>query len=229
MNKIISDPNEIAKIILQGGVVLMQVDTTYGLVCDAGNNNAIAKIENIKHRNKPSFGVFIRDLQVAKKYITMSNMQEKCFNSVFPGKFTLIFKANDFALKNISEKVFGSKIYTNTMQEKKIKQHPRQYSIKTIGVRLPEHRFCQQVLNHFNSPLVETSANISGRKTPSKFEDIDASILNAVDGIYYDNKIKIASLSSTIIDLCDVDETKKDIKIIRNGSGDVRILEKLLK
>ena len=72
-----------------------------------------------------------------------------------------------------------------------------------------------KLLGKFNTPLLATSANISGQSTATSFEEIDKTITELVDAVYYDNDVKIAGLSSTIIDITDVD----NYKIIRKGSG----------
>ena len=52
---------------------------------------------------------------------------------------------------------------------------------KTLGVRIPDHEFCQRLLMRFGRPIVSTSANISGEDTPERFGDVTPEIVNAVD------------------------------------------------
>ena len=203
-----NNAQNLTEIIKKGGVVLMQVDTIYGLICDGLNNEAVSKIEQIKQRTKPAFGFFVKNIQIAKKYAIMSNLQQQCFESVFPGYFTLIFKATELAKQSLPIRALG-----------------RQNDYFTIGIRVPKSQFCLKILKHFDTPLVATSANISGQKTASCFEDIDANIIKSVDAIYYDTTTPIAGASSTIIDT-----TNQNIfKIIRQGSGDVNVLKDLVK
>jgi len=200
----VNEVKHIVDVIRNGGVVLMQVDTIFGLICDGLNNEAISKVENIKHRIKPSFGFFVRDVDVAKKYAIMSDVQEKCFKTVFPGYFTLILPASVFSIKNLESRTLGE---VN--------------GVKTIGLRIPKNDFCLQVLDFFKTPLVATSANISGKKTATKFEEIDNEIINSVDAVYYDKNISIAGLSSTIVDITDI----RNYKVIRNGSGNIDVFK----
>jgi len=206
--KIISNVNDLTNIINNDGVVLMQVDTIFGLICNGTSDKAMQKVEQIKHRNKPSFGFFVKDIKVAKKYAKIDDKQEICFNAVFPGYFTLIFEATELSKKTIPNRALG-----------KID------NLTTIGLRVPNNDFCLKLLQNFDFPLLATSANISGEKTATKFEEIDKTIIEKVDAIYYNENIKIAGLSSTIINLIDL----KNIKIIRNGSGDINLLNDLIK
>ena len=210
MRKLITDIQEIAKIIKNGGVVLAQVDTIFGLICISNNDSAIKKIENIKHRNRPSFGMFIRNIDIAKKFANINKIQEDCFNRIFPGYFTLILEASKKAISFIPERCLGVKVGN--------------IERKTIGIRVPNSEFCNELLKYFDIPLIATSANISGKKTIDKFEDIEESIIDSVDAVYYDKTKSIAGISSTIIDIVDIN---KPI-IIREGSGDVKLLDGIL-
>ena len=89
---------------------------------------------------------------------------------------------------------------------------------KTLGIRIPKNDFCLQILNDkcITFPLLATSANISKQNTPTKYEDINKKILQAVDTVYYDENVHIAGKSSTIIDL-----SYEGYNIIRKGSGEV--------
>jgi L-threonylcarbamoyladenylate synthase len=52
----------------------------------------------------------------------------------------------------------------------------------TLGVRVPNHEFRQQLLRKFGKPIVSTSANISGEPTPLKgLKDVERVIIDGVD------------------------------------------------
>jgi L-threonylcarbamoyladenylate synthase len=52
---------------------------------------------------------------------------------------------------------------------------------KTLGVRVPQHEFCQALLRKFGKPLVSTSANISGEPAAKRLKDVAEEIINGVD------------------------------------------------
>ncbi len=55
----------------------------------------------------------------------------------------------------------------------------------TLGVRIPQHEFCEKLLYKFPRPIVSTSANISGEPTPLRFNEIDREILEGVDYVVH--------------------------------------------
>ena len=56
---------------------------------------------------------------------------------------------------------------------------------ETLGVRIPQHEFCQALLRKFGKPIVSTSANISGEPTAKRLKDVDEAIINGVDYIVH--------------------------------------------
>ena len=52
---------------------------------------------------------------------------------------------------------------------------------KTLGVRVPNHDFCQKLLQRFGRPIVSTSANISGEPTPKSIAEVKKEIVEGVD------------------------------------------------
>ena len=51
----------------------------------------------------------------------------------------------------------------------------------TVGVRVPDHPAVQALLFAYGEPLYATSANLSGEDAPSALDEVDTSILDAVD------------------------------------------------
>lgn len=213
----LNNSTEIVEYLKNEKVILMQTDTIFGLLCRGDNIDCIETIEKIKHRDHPAFGFFVKDLEMAEKYVKMSEIQKHIFNTLFPGYFTLIFEAkNDYFLTDneaeMNKNKNVGKIPARCFGKNK-------QNIKTLGLRIPNNPICIEVLQCVDFPILATSANISKQPSPTTFESIDNNILNSVDAIYYDKNFKIANLNSTIIDLSSFNGNKNDIKIIREGSG----------
>jgi len=51
----------------------------------------------------------------------------------------------------------------------------------SIGIRIPDHSFCLELITQFGKPIISTSANISGNPTPKTFDSIENEILDGVD------------------------------------------------
>ena len=101
-----------------------------------------------------------------------------------PGPYTLILK-----LKN--KKAVCSQV--NNDEE-------------NVGIRMPNH-WIKEVAERLGTPIVTTSANITGRDFMTSLDDLDDEIANNVDFILYEGEKK--ARPSQIVDL-----THKDIKII---------------
>ena len=51
----------------------------------------------------------------------------------------------------------------------------------SVGIRVANHDFCQQLIQRLRKPFVSTSANISGKPSPQTFDEIDQEIIDGVD------------------------------------------------
>ncbi len=83
-----------AKEIKKGKVLICPSDTVYGLVCDVGNKKAVKKLFKIKQRpeNKP-IPIFVKDIEMAKRFAKINKKQEEFLKKVWPGKTTVILKS----------------------------------------------------------------------------------------------------------------------------------------
>jgi len=51
----------------------------------------------------------------------------------------------------------------------------------TLGLRQPDHHFCQEVIRRLGAPLVSTSANLSGHPSPKNYNEIEEELRRRVD------------------------------------------------
>jgi L-threonylcarbamoyladenylate synthase len=71
----------------------------------------------------------------------------------------------------------------------------------TLAIRVASDKFCQYLITKFKKPIVATSANISGQRTPKQFSEISEAVLKGVDYIVSLQQDKIADTPSVIIKL----------------------------
>jgi L-threonylcarbamoyladenylate synthase len=72
----------------------------------------------------------------------------------------------------------------------------------SIGIRFTKEAFTMQLLQRFRRPLVSTSANFSGEKSPAFFDEISEEIKNQMDYIVeYRQNDTTPSQPSSIIKL----------------------------
>lgn len=148
------------EILKNGGVILYPTDTIWGLGCDATQKEAIQKVINIKGRGgEKHFILLARDIEMISQYVEIIPQEalELLENAKTP--LTIIYpKAKNLPIEMLSHD--GS-----------------------IGIRIPHHEYCQRLLKELNRPIVSTSANISGEKSPSDFSEISLAIKENADFI----------------------------------------------
>ena len=149
-----------------GGIFLYPTDTVWGIGCDATNEKAVERIFAVKQRSEAqAMLTLVNGLDMLAKYVedipetAMHLITDACTGGVYPRPLTIIYpKAKSIASNLIAED--GS-----------------------IGIRIVNEPFCQQLIELFGKPIVSTSANISGETTPSIFDKISFEIKSKVDYI----------------------------------------------
>ncbi len=153
---------EIVPILRAGGVILYPTDTVWGIGCDATNAQAVEKIYALKESiDKKSMLVLCRDANMVVKYVNRA-----------PGVAFEVMEMSEKPLTAILEGASG--LAANLIPEE-----------NTLGVRIPQHEFCEKLLYKLGRPIVSTSANISGEPTPARFNEIDPRIMEGVDYVVH--------------------------------------------
>jgi len=143
-----------AQAIQAGKVIIAPTDTVYGLIADAGNKKAVARLYAIKRRDPSRYlPIFVKNIAMAKKLAPISKKTQKLLEEKWPGKFT-------FILPRKPAKIFG-------------------VDKKTIALRIPHYPFLNSLLETLNIPLCGTSANISGQKATTKIDQALAQFQNS--------------------------------------------------
>lgn len=177
------------EILKSGGLILYPTDTVWGIGCDATNEKAVAKIYALKKsENKTSMLV-----------LTDSIDRAACYTTKAPEIAWELMEVTDKPLTLILEGATG--VAQNLIPDE-----------GTIGIRVPDHEFCKRLIKSLGRPMVSTSANLSGEKSPITFDQIREEIKRGVDLVVdraYEGK-PTGKPSSIIM----VDHTSQ-IKIIR--------------
>lgn len=149
---------EAAEVLKQGGLILYPTDTLWGIGCDATNQEAVAKIYALKKsENKHSMLVLCHSAEQIVRYVNRA-----------PG---IAFEVMEMATSPLTLILPGAVgVAKNLIPDE-----------GTLGVRVPDHAFCQLLLRKLGRPLVSTSANISGEKTPRTLSEITPEIVAGVD------------------------------------------------
>ncbi|MFL5741233.1 MAG: L-threonylcarbamoyladenylate synthase [Flavisolibacter sp.] len=147
-------------VLQRGGVILYPTDTIWGLGCDARNETAVKRIYEIKQRaDSKSLIILLADEREILRYVAAPDPAVFDYIETQARPTTIIF-----------EQAIGL---------------PRTLiaSDGSIAIRIVQDVFCRHLIKRLRSPLVSTSANISGEASPLSFKNISASILASVDHV----------------------------------------------
>ena len=158
--------NEIIEKIQNGALFIYPTDTIYGIGCNAQDEQAVAKIRELKGRFDQPFSVIVPSIDWIRENCVITKKTESWLQKL-PGPFTLILK-----LKN------ESAVAQNVAPD-----------MKTIGVRFINHWF-MNIINKCDVPIITTSANKSGEFFMTSIKNLDKDIENNVDFIIYEGENK---------------------------------------
>lgn len=166
-------------VLKDGGVILYPTDTVWGLGCDATNEQAVAKINDIKGRAADKSFIILLDTD-AKLQSYVTEVPDVAYDLIeyAENPLTLVFPN----AKNLAKNVINAD--------------------GSVGIRIVKHDFCTQLIQRFRKPITSTSANISGQPTPLFFDDISDEVKAAVDHIVdWEQLLKTNKKPSTIMKL----------------------------
>ena len=167
--------------------ILYPTDTVWGIGGDATSKQVVEKIYTLKQRaDHKALIVLVKDIEMLSKYV--QEIPEQAFAFLEEERPTTVVYPK------------GIQMATNLLGED-----------GSIGIRIPKHPFCQELLTSFDKPIISTSANVSGNETPKNFDSIDSKILEGVDYIVPLQKITNQSQPSRVIKI-NVDGT---VQILR--------------
>lgn len=154
------DINNALEVLRRGGVILYPTDTVWALGCDATNSIAVQRIIDIKKRNKKQgMLVLLENINRVSSYADdLPDVAWDIMELAVKPTTIIVDKA-----KNLSVNLLGSN--------------------SSVGIRVTQEPFSQQLIQRFRKPVVSSSANISGQPTPKNFSQIPDEIKTAVDYI----------------------------------------------
>ena len=133
-----------------GEIVGIPTETVYGLSANALNAEAVAKIFVAK--NRPFFDpliVHVHDIAEAEKYVqSMPEKARMLANAFWPGPLTLVLPKKEI----IPDLVTAGQ--------------------DTVGIRVPAHPVCLELLKTLNFPLAAPSANPFGYVSPTTAQHV---------------------------------------------------------
>ena len=182
------DIGRLLEVIKNGNIAVVPTDTVYGIIGDATNIDVIHKVYEVKKRDysKPLI-LMVSSIDMLEKYVLeVNNIEKKLIDRYWPGKLTILFKKNN----NVDDLITsGSNL---------------------VGIRYPDNKELNELMDKLNIPLISTSCNISSKEVITSIDMLEEDISKHVSYVY-DGGI-LSDTSSTIVRV-----NGSKIEIIRDG------------
>ncbi len=127
---------KIVEVIKDGGVILYPSDSGYALGCALSNKAAIARIRNIRQLDaRKSMTFMCASLSDLASFALVEDATYRVLKRLVPGPYTFVLPAS----KNVP----------------RFAQDPRR---RSAGLRVPDDRVCQSLIEAHGAPLISISA-----------------------------------------------------------------------
>lgn len=172
-----TDIRRCVEVLNNKGVILYPTDTVWGLGCDATDEEAVAKIYNIKQRND------------SKALIVLAATERDVMQYTAAVDLSLFDYLNETEQPTTVIYENGIGFADNLLAED-----------GSIAIRMANDEFCRALIKRFGKPIVSTSANISGQPAPANFSQVSDEIKKAVDyAVHYRQEDLTPATPSAII------------------------------
>jgi tRNA threonylcarbamoyl adenosine modification protein (Sua5/YciO/YrdC/YwlC family) len=184
----------------KGGVLAIPTDSSYALVCQLDDKNAVERLRRIRQVNdKHHLTLLCRDLSELATYAMVDNTQYRLMKLATPGPYTFILDATKEVPRRVS--------------------HP---SRKTIGLRVPDRKGTQLLLELMGAPLLATTLIAPGETLPMNDpEAIRVRFEHDIDAVVDAGACPLEP--TTVIDLSPM-RVGNDPQVLREGLGSLSAL-----
>lgn len=188
------------KILEKGGIIVYPTETAYGLGCDGFNVQAIEKIYEIKSRppDQP-LSIIVDNLEMIERVACMQEDAKILIEKFHPGPLVIALKKKSL-IPDILNK-------------------------DRIAFRISNNEFVQNIVRNLGKPIVSTSANKTGFKSPYSINDVLETITEKEVDLILDAGPLEKNKPSTIIDFV----MQSSPQIIREGAISAKEIFQTLK
>ncbi len=156
-NKVDKDIEGAINVLFNGGTILYPTDTVWGIGCDATNEKAVERVYEIKKReDKEGMLVLLDSPGRLDRYVEIPDVARDLIE-IADKPLTIIYPG----AKNLAANLIAGD--------------------GSVGIRIVKDSFCIKLIQQLKKPVVSTSANVSGEKSPRIFSEISREIINSVD------------------------------------------------
>ncbi|RYF27834.1 MAG: threonylcarbamoyl-AMP synthase [Comamonadaceae bacterium] len=189
-----------AALLKQGAVLAVPTDSSYALVCQLDDRDAVDRLRRIRQVDeKHHLTLLCRDLSELSSYARVDNRQYRLLKLATPGPYTFILDATKEVPRRVS--------------------HPQR---KTIGLRVPDRKGLQLLLELLGAPLLATTLIPAGETEPlNDPQEIRARYEKLIDAVVDAGACPLEP--TTVIDLTPM-ESGGEPTVVRQGRGSLQAL-----
>jgi len=183
-------PRRAVRLIQEGGLLAYPTDTVYGVGCDAYDNAAVLRVYAVKQRPRSDpLPLLIADLeQLVDLVADVPEAAGRLMRRFWPGALTLILRKG----RRVSSLVAAGG------------EH--------VAVRLPDHPIPRSLVRLAGVPIVGTSANLHGSRSPTTAQHVAFELGDRVDMILDGGRTRHGRESTV------VDATTDPPRVVRVGA-----------
>lgn len=185
--------HQAVEIVRRNGLVVYPTDSSYALGCRVGDKQGMERIRRIRKLDKShNFTLVCRDLTEIASYARLDNTAYRLMKSLTPGPFTFILPA--------------------TREVPRRLQNPKR---KSIGIRVPDNRITQALLDELGEPLMSSTLIMPKRDlSETDAEDIRDLLEHDVDLVIDGGHC--SHEPTTVLEFVD-----GRAQVVRQGSGSI--------
>ncbi|GAB3566141.1 L-threonylcarbamoyladenylate synthase [Arthrobacter alkaliphilus] len=183
---------QVVNILRSGGLIAYPTDSCYALGAQIGNREALDRIRSIRHLDsKHHFTLVCKDFAQLGQFVMIDNDVFRTIKAVTPGAYTFILPAT----KEVPRRLL----------------HPKK---KTVGVRIPDHRFVQALLAELGEPLLSSTLLLPDEEEPlTQGWEIKERLDNLVEAVI--DSGDTGAEPTTVVDF-----SSGTAEVVRRGTGD---------
>jgi L-threonylcarbamoyladenylate synthase len=199
-----ADARRLRGCLAAGGVAVLPTDTVYGVACDARRRGAVERLYELKGRpaRRPAAVMFLTLARALHSLPDLQSRELAAIEALLPGPVTLLLpnRAASFALACSPDP-------------------------STLGLRVPLLAGALAALERVDSPLLQSSANLSGRPAARRVADLPRELLDGADLVL--DAGELPGTASTVLDLRSFQE-RGTWSVVREGALQVEAVERAL-
>ncbi len=167
-----------AKVLADGGLVAFPTETVYGLGANALDPVAVKKVYEAKGRpsDNPMIVHIARASDIGQLTPMLSADIVNVIDNFWPGPLTIIVKRKE----GVPNETTGG--------------------LDTVGVRLPDSEVARALIEASGVPVAGPSANLSGKPSPTRAQDVIDDLNGKVDIILKGDDCRVG-IESTVLDM----------------------------